>query len=65
MSQSKTYEDEGYCGNCKEYTHQTIHDDGHERDSSGDWRYCHKCQFRYSGMTGKWTYYGELNYDTE
>lgn len=50
----KTYDDEDWCGICKADTIQTIHDSEHERDSSGDWRKCHKCGGTYSGMTGEW-----------
>lgn len=54
MGEAKTYEDECYCGHCDKYTKQTIHDSGHERDSSNDWRECHECGWRLDGYSGKW-----------
>lgn len=54
MSKEETYRDTMYCDNCDEDTEQIVHSDGHERDSSGDWKVCTKCGFRMSGLTGEW-----------
>jgi hypothetical protein len=51
----KTYEDVEWCGHCEKDTKQTIHDSGHERDSSNDWRICHECLWHYSGWSGEWS----------
>lgn len=50
----KEYEDEGYCAICGEWTPQTIHPSSHERDSSDEWKVCHKCGGTYSGYDGYW-----------
>jgi hypothetical protein len=49
------YEDERFCGNCLKDTPHTCYDSGHERDSSGDWRKCHTCGWRWSGLTGRYS----------
>ena len=46
--------EERWCGHCEKETRQECHDSNHERDSSGDSRYCLECGWRYSGLTGKW-----------
>lgn len=56
----KEYVDTGWwCELCEEDTTQTIYDSEHERDSSNDWRICHKCKGRYSGHSGEWKQYEE------
>jgi hypothetical protein len=50
-----TYTDIEWCGHCEKDTKQTIHESGHERDSSNDWRRCHECQWYYSGWSGEWS----------
>lgn len=56
MSHTKpyTYTDVEYCGICDKNTKQTIHESGHERDSSGCWRRCTVCNSYYSGYDGNW-----------
>lgn len=51
---STTYYDEAYCHHCDKDTPHEIHDSGHERDSSGDWRICQVCKWYYSGYTGEY-----------
>ena len=49
------YQYEFYCDNCKKQTQQVCEDSGHERDSSGDWRICRVCLWRYSGYDGEYS----------
>lgn len=51
----QTYRDEMFCDNCGKDTEQIVHDDGHERDSSGCWQVCTVCGYRRTGMSGEWS----------
>jgi len=53
-NQSRDYEDDDFCDHCQKETKHLCHSDGHERDSSGDWRKCLVCGWRYSFYTGKY-----------
>lgn len=35
--------DDCFCDRCAEYTSHHVYDDGHERDSSNNWRECLEC----------------------
>ncbi len=59
----REYQDEEYCYHCMADTPHTIYDSGHERDSSGDWRICHNCKWRYSGLSG--AYHEPYDYEEE
>lgn len=48
-------DDVHYCDHCERDTPHDAHDSGHERDSSGDWRECLVCRWRYSGLTGRYS----------
>lgn len=50
--ESRFYTSEGYCGHCKCDRQIRYHDSGHERDSSGDYKFCLTCGWMYSN--GKW-----------
>lgn len=54
MAKERTYTDILWCDICNKDTEQTVHDSGHERDSSGDWQECMECGAYFSGLTGKW-----------
>lgn len=44
-TRSREYEDACWCDNCHNSTPHLVHDSGHERDSSNDWRKCLACNW--------------------
>lgn len=52
--QEGEYRDECFCDHCEKDTDHLCYCSGHERDSSGDWRQCLVCNYRYSGFDGKY-----------
>jgi hypothetical protein len=42
------------CDHCGKNTPHRYHDDGHERDSSHDWRQCLVCGWKAWGFTGEY-----------
>lgn len=52
MNEKEDYIDDKWCPWCLKETKQTIHSDGHERDSSYDYYQCHECGATAYGMSG-------------
>lgn len=53
------FESEGYCPFCETETSHRCHCEGHERDSSGDYRYCNVCGASKSEIFSEWVKDGE------
>ena len=50
----RTYIWEHECPNCDAPTLHECYDDPHERDSSGSWRECTVCKWRWSGLSDEY-----------
>lgn len=50
----RDYDDEWFCDRCQQDTPHRVHESGHDRDMSNDWRECTVCRWRWSGLTGEY-----------